>query len=397
VILFIIINFSLIGLVVYLTQLQTAVCEIQQLTPPQEIIAGDVSNVEFPSISVIVPAYNEADNIQACITSILNSSKLTAPQLEVWVVDDGSTDETLTIIQTLRQHLSDSRLKIITGLPRPDKQVWKGKNWACVQAAERAEGEFFLFIDADVRLQPGAIEAAVQIAASEHIDLLNCIPSVVCGSLSEWLVQPLIFINLLISLNSTAVKNPKTATAFAAGPLMLFRRSAYEQVGGHRGVADQVAEDVALARRIKQQGLNLKYFLGANIASLRMYRCWVTLWEGWTKVLYVGAQRNPLIMLLLATLMVSLYAVPWLELIILLLKYPFTGWVLLDFVVITIALVAIWLQYRVRSLLLKALQCPTKYWWLNGLGGILVAIIAIASVIKTETGWGWTWRGRSLK
>jgi hypothetical protein len=60
-------------------------------------------------------------------------------------------------------------------------------------------------------------------------------------------------------------------------------------------------------------------------------------------------------------------------------------------------LVCLGLQYYLRSRLAQALYCPTKYWWLQGLGGVLVAVMAIASVIKAETGWGWTWRGRSLK
>ena len=36
------------------------------------------------------------------------------------------------------------------------------------------------------------------------------------------------------------------------------------------------------------------------------------------------------------------------------------------------------------------------YWWLSGVGGIIVAALALTSIVKTETGWGWTWRGRSL-
>lgn len=74
-----------------------------------------------------------------------------------------------------------------------------------------------LFIDADVRLKYGAIETVIQVAKSENVDLLNCIPGLICGSLSEWLIQPLMFINLVVSLNSAGVKNPRTKTAFAFG------------------------------------------------------------------------------------------------------------------------------------------------------------------------------------
>ncbi|MCC5621827.1 hypothetical protein [Nostoc sp. CHAB 5715] len=60
-------------------------------------------------------------------------------------------------------------------------------------------------------------------------------------------------------------------------------------------------------------------------------------------------------------------------------------------------MIAILLQYNLRTLAAQASHSSPKYWWLHSLGGLLVAVIAIASVIKTETGWGWTWRGRSLK
>jgi glycosyltransferase involved in cell wall biosynthesis len=387
---------SLVGLIIYLAQLQNAVTEIHQINPSKDIFFDNPPNSGFPKVSVIVPAYNEADNIQDCVTSILNSTSLLAENIEVWIVDDQSTDETLMILQTLQQNLGDPRLKILPGLPRPKTQIWTGKNWACNQATELSEGEFLLFIDADVRLKPGAIEAAIQTAVAENIDLLNCIPGLICESLAEWLVQPLIFINLLISLNYKVVKDPKTETAFAAGPFMLFRRSAYEEIGGHQAVASQVAEDVALARLIKHNGLKLGYRLGANIATLRMYHSWSALWEGWTKVLYVGAQRNLLIMLYLAMVMLIIYSIPLLGLIIILGKSLAIGLETIDLLTIGIALIAIILQYKLRTLAAKALHSPPKYWWLHGLGGLLVAVIAIASVIKTETGWGWTWRGRSL-
>ena len=325
---------SLVGLITYLAHLQNAVAEIHQLTPSKDILGDNLPNSGFPRVSVIVPAYNEADNIQDCVTSILSSTSLSVENFEFWVVDDQSIDKTPIILQTLQQNIGDPRLKILSGLPRPKTKIWTGKNWACTQAAERSEGEFLLFVDADVRIKPGAIEAAIQAAISENIDLLNCIPAIVCKSLSEWLVQPLIFINLLISLNYRFVKDPKTETAFAAGPFMLFRRSAYEKIGGHQAVASKVAEDVALARLIKRSGLKLGYRLGAKIATLRMYRSWSALWEGWTKVLYVGAQRNLLIMLYLAFVMLTIYSIPWLVLVIILGKSFATNWETIDWLTV---------------------------------------------------------------
>ncbi|QZZ20733.1 hypothetical protein J5X98_26545 [Leptothermofonsia sichuanensis E412] len=60
---------------------------------------------------------------------------------------------------------------------------------------------------------------------------------------------------MVISFAQPAVRDPKQKIAYAAGPFMLFHRFAYEQVGGHRAVAHEVAEDVALARAIKRHQL----------------------------------------------------------------------------------------------------------------------------------------------
>ena len=67
----------------------------------------------FPKVSVIVPAYNEAENIRDCTIAILESTALSADNLEVLIVDDRSTDDTLAIAQTLQQQLNDPRLKIL--------------------------------------------------------------------------------------------------------------------------------------------------------------------------------------------------------------------------------------------------------------------------------------------
>jgi cellulose synthase/poly-beta-1,6-N-acetylglucosamine synthase-like glycosyltransferase len=364
---------------------------------------------QLPKVSVIVPAYNEAENIRDCAIAILESTSLSADNLEVLIVDDRSTDDTLAIAQTLQQQLNDPRLKILAGQARPANQYWAGKNWACAQAVPVATGDFLLFIDADVRLKPGAIETAIQTVETEKIDLLTCMPALVCECFAEWLVQPLMFNHLAVCFDFTAVNDPTTNSAFAAGPFMLFRRSAYDKIGGHEAVASEIVEDVELARRIKRAGLKLGLYAGSNLAFVRMYRSWSALWEGWTKNLYLGANRNWGAMVYMATIMFFLYPMPWLALAILLAngkvaniitnyQLPITNYQLpVTLLSICLAITVIWQQYNLRRLGAQISDCSTKYWWLGGLGGTLVGAIAIGSAIKTETGWGWTWRGRALQ
>ncbi|MDP8964111.1 MAG: glycosyltransferase family 2 protein [Cyanobacteriota bacterium] len=386
---------TLIAIAIYRQKLRHSLAEAPQLHPTQENISH--LEVGFPTISVIIPAYNEAENIQDCVTAVLNSTQLPDTRLDVWVVDDQSTDDTLLLVQSLQQLLDDPRLKVLPGQPRPTDEIWVGKNWACTQGVEQAKGEFLLFIDADVRLKPDAIETAVQKAQLEQSELLSLAPGIICGCFSEWLVQPLMVNNLAVGQDFGAVNDPKSEVAFAAGPFMLFRRSAYEQLGGHRAVADRVVEDVELARRTKAAGLKLSYLLGGQFVSVQMYRSWQALWEGWTKNLYLGAQRDAGSMLYLAFAMLVIYPLPWLCLAAVGYK-SFTGivnpW---DLLAASLAASAIFFHYDLRRVSGGVSQIPTKYWWLGGIGGTIVAALALASVIKTETGWGWTWRGRALK
>ena len=400
--------FSLIVSTAYTKNLRRSVKNAPRTgtSPTQQ---SSLPNAQFPKVSVIVPAYNEAENIRDCAIAILESTSLSVDNLEVLIVDDRSTDDTLAIAQTLQQQLNDPRLKILAGQARPANQYWAGKNWACAEAVQVATGDFLLFIDADVRLKLGAIETAIATVETEKIDLLTCMPALVCDCFAEWLVQPLMFNHLAVCFDFTAVNDPTTDSAFAAGPFMLFRRSAYDKIGGHAAVAAEIVEDVELARRIKRAGLKLALYAGSNLASVRMYRSWSALWEGWTKNLYLGANRSWGMMVYMAAIMLFLYPIPWLALAILLAngeianiitnyQLPITNYQLpITLLTICFSIFVIWQQYNLRRLGAQISDCSTKYWWLGGLGGTLVAAIAIGSAIKTETGWGWTWRGRALQ
>lgn len=380
---------AIIGLALLTVQLSQGKNPLFDLTAATEPLSA--------SVSVVIPAYNEALNVRECLLSVLNSTTLTYPQLEVWLVDDQSTDHTLAIAQTLQRELNDPRLQVLAGADRPVGETWVGKNWACARAAEKANGEFLLFLDADTRLLPGAIEASVQRAIAENSGLLSCGPALICGCLAEWLVQPLMISIIQVGFDFAQVNDPQSPVAFAAGPFMLFRRTAYDQIGGHRAVADQVVEDVELSRRIKQNGLTLKFLSGAQFVTVRMYQTARALWEGWTKNLYLGSQRSLRGTLGLAVIMLWFCTLPWIALILSLISLVLNGSTGLNWSLLVLSAVAIAEQFNLRRVQVQRSQIPMNYWWLTGLGGLTIAAIAVASIIKTETGWGWTWRGRALK
>jgi hypothetical protein len=173
---------------------------------------------------------------------------------------------------------------------------------------------------------------------------------------------------------------------------MLFRSAAYEAVGGHRAVAGEVVEDLALARAIKARGLRLRYLLATDRLTLRMYRDFAALWEGWSKNWLLGLDGDVVRALAAGALVVQLFTLPWLLAPLGLVAWLWLAWPWL----LPAALVAIALQLALRIWSRHHFGLPLTHWWLAGLGGLILGAIAPVSVWRTRTGRGWTWRGRSL-
>jgi cellulose synthase/poly-beta-1,6-N-acetylglucosamine synthase-like glycosyltransferase len=376
---------------------------LRSVSAAPKLLIPEVPTNSPTSIAVVIPAYNEEINLKACVEAVLASQLADLQTLEVWIADDESSDRTGEIAQKLVSQFS--QVHLVSVPPRPTEQIWRGKNWACAQAAEQIKTEYLLFIDADVRLEPQAIAAAIVEAQTHQTDLLSIAPEIICGCLAEWLVQPLMMTVLAVGFDFNAVNQPEDPTAFAAGPFMMFRRSAYEQIGGHRAVAAELVEDVELGRLVKQSKLKLRYILGLGLVKVRMYQNLAGLWEGWTKNYYMGTNKNLGVTLYSAFVLSLVYVLPWLAVVWMAFSYPLSMESLqygdlvgfgCYLVVGLLTLVTIALQYIFRWRSAKSFGQPLRYWLLTAVGGAIVVAIALVSIVKTETGWGWTWRGRSL-
>jgi hypothetical protein len=352
----------------------------------QAAAAGELAT----SCTVVVPAYNEADNIADCVRAIL-ASEAPCSTWGLLVVDDDSSDGTAALAEAAAA--GDPRFQLLAAGPRPSGERWVGKNWACHRASGAISSDWIAFIDADVRVAPGALRAALADAVAEGADLLTLAPRLCCGCLAEWLVQPIIASLLGLGFPIQRANDPADPLAFAAGPFLLFRSQAYRAVGGHRAVAGEVVEDLALARAIKGQGFRLRYLLGLDWLSLRMYRDFAALWEGWTKNWLLGLDRDVAKALGAGAVVVQLYAVPWL----LLPPALMLAWLGGGVAPALVALGAIGLQLAIRLWSRRRFATPLDWWWLAGLGGLVIGAIAPVSVLKTLSGRGWTWRGRSLQ
>ncbi|MEJ2289841.1 MAG: glycosyltransferase family 2 protein [Deinococcales bacterium] len=236
-----------------------------------------------PLVSLLVPARDEAANIQACVRSLLAQ---TYPNLEIIVLDDRSEDATRTLLELERAR--DGRLNVLAGEELP--AGWTGKNWACHQLSLAARGEVLLFADADtVFIEPDAVLAIVGGLQAHRVDLLSGLPKQVLGTLGETLVVPMFYWALLsFTPLAAALLWRRAPFARAVGQLMAFRRAAYDEVGGHAAVRGDIVEDIALARRVARAGLACRIVDATTIASCRMYRSGREAVAGFAKNLFAA-------------------------------------------------------------------------------------------------------------
>jgi hypothetical protein len=255
---------------------------LRRFRPPAPAEAGPA-----PRVSVLVPARDEAPRIGALIRSVLDQTDVA---LRVWVLDDQSTDGTASA--ALAAAAGDSRLTVLAGAHLPPG--WVGKCHACHQLAEAADGEWLVFVDADTVLAPGAIASAIALAVRERAGLVSLFPTQVMGSFGERLMLPLLMYTLLGFLPlGLAAGRPEPSLAAANGQFMAFSRAAYDAVGGHRAVANDLVEDMALARAIKARGLKPVIADGGPWVRCRMYDGFGALWRGFRKNLYPAFGGRP--------------------------------------------------------------------------------------------------------
>lgn len=242
-----------------------------------------------PELTIIVPARNEARQIEQCVRSLLAQDY---PHFDVLVVDDRSHDDTAAIVERIAS--DDSRLHLIRGEPLP--AGWVGKPWALHQGAQHARGEWLLFTDADTIHEPGAATSALVYARAHNLDVLSVLTEQIMASAAERLVLPTILWIIAFSIGSLdAINAPASESALFNGQYILVLRRVYRAIGGHEAVRGEVAEDLELARLFKRDGRFRSALVGASgLVRVRMYRSFGEIWHGFVKNFWVGGRNQPI-------------------------------------------------------------------------------------------------------
>src|SRR6266446_6047754 len=236
------------------------------------LLSAGQAQFPIPELSIIVPARNEEASLADCLASLIAQNGMA---FEIIVVDDGSTDSTREIAQSV------AKVRVISPAPLPHCRT--GKNNEVIEGGKQARAHWLLFTDADTLHLPGSLARALAEAKTEGADLLSYSPQQVVVTFAERAVMPVIFAELAAKYPPQKVREQSGEIVAANGQYILVRRAAYDAVGGHAAVATEILEDVALARLFGNEGKTVYFRYGGDAVRARMYRNWEQLREGWTK------------------------------------------------------------------------------------------------------------------
>jgi chlorobactene glucosyltransferase len=341
---------------------------------------GDYSvdvNAPVPLVSIVIPARNEARNIERCVRSILST---VYPLVEVIVVDDHSTDATAAIARAIAE--TDARLRVIGAPPLP--AGWFGKQWACTTGAGDARGELLVFTDADTQHAPDLLPRAFNAMRDRHADLLSIAGHQEMHSFWERVIQPQVFAMISMRYGGTEhISNAKRPEdVIANGQFIAVNRDAYTALGGHERVRDRVAEDLSMAQEFVRAGRRVVLLLAREQLSTHMYASLREIVGGWRKNVYAGGRHAALggavgralypIVLVTAPL---LGLIPPVALLLAVTGLLSSAWLVWSAIVVTGALVFWTTIYRFMG-------APLRYVVLYPLGLVMLFYIAVGAVAR---------------
>ena len=344
-------------------------------------------------VSVLIPARDEARNIEAAVRAALAASEGVAA-VEVVVLDDHSEDGTGAIVRSLAE--ADPRVRLEHAPALPDG--WNGKQHACAVLAGRVGDRFdtLVFVDADVRLRPGALAGLAGFLRTrppgpggEPVTLASGVPRQCYSSLPDVLIIPQILLFLLGYLPIDRMrKDPGRSFGVGCGQLFVADRSAYVRSGGHTAIRNSLHDGVDLPRSFRAGGFMTDLVDVTPLATCRMYATGGETWRGFLKNAGQGI-GSPRGIVPWTVLLIGGHVLPWVLVVAALLVGVRGGW-------------ALWL-------VVAACGCSgvanVAVGWRFGQGALAVMLrpVGVLTLVGVQwaalglrlTGWRPGWKGRT--
>lgn len=383
----------------------------------QQLEVGEIQLQSLPTVSVIIPARNEAELLPITLRSLLLQDY--SGDFNVFLVDDRSTDGTANFAEGVAHAVNKpQQLYIVSGESLPPG--WTGKLWAIEQGIQKAvetrliaslqAPDYFLLTDADIQHDVGSLRRLVAKAEQEDLDLVSVMVRLRCESLWEKLLIPAFVFFFQKLYPFRWVNNPKKATAGAAGGCILIRRTALERIGGIAVIRQTLIDDCALAEAVKgTSGWGLgarkknnnslspsspssssqgRIWLGLSTLtrSLRPYPSLETVWDMVARTAYTQLNYSPF--LLIGTLigMTLIYLVPPVATVL--------GGLLGNWTVAFIGLSA-WLLMTLAYLpTIRFYKCSPLLAFCLPAIAFLYTLMTVDSALRHWQGRGGAWKGR---
>jgi chlorobactene glucosyltransferase len=357
----------------------------RQSTTPMPTVQADQAQLltDPPLVSVIVPARNEAHHIAACVTSLLAQDY---SNLEVIVVDDGSTDGTGAHVAALAK--GDPRLILVQG--EALQENWMGKAHACYQGYARAKGKWLLFTDADTEHAPFLLSGVMAVILKTGASVATVLGRQRHLSFGVYLTNLSVFTYIFLVSDPKGVADPRSRQSLVNGQYLLFSREAYEEIGTHAAVRSYSSTDVSLGYLSKLHGWVPLYIDGRAALQTTMYRNLKEAFHGWARSLVNGiwtALGPGLGSFALMTITIALWLFwvdPWWRWITSLARQNNTDWVVSSCRILAgLALIRLrsrnWAQVSKETLLMPA------------------AFMLFTVMVVTGLTQGWVYRGTMWK
>jgi len=262
-----------------------------------------------PAVSVVIAARDEEAGIEQALASILRQDY---PKYEVIVVNDRSTDGTGVILD--RMVNANSRLRVVSVNELPPG--WLGKNHALHLGASQASGEFILFSDADIVMEPSVLRRALRYVLEHKLDHLAIGPRVV---LHGFLLNALLGVFALFFngyVKPWKARDPKSRKYIGMGAFNLVRAPVYRALGGHEPIAMRPDDDLKLGKLIKSRGYRQDFVAGGTLVSVEWYASLRGMVGGLMKNLFASVDYRVTVAIGSALLVLLLNVWPFLALVL---------------------------------------------------------------------------------
>lgn len=348
----------------------------------------------WPSVAIVVPARDEAEVLPRSLPSLLAQDY--PGEVEVILVDDGSTDGTAALARRLADAQPGLPLTVLS--PGEPGAGWTGKLWALRHGIAHARSgsgpvpgsaapEYLLLTDADIAHEPDSLRELVCAATAADLDLVSQMARLRAVSVWERLIVPA-FVYFFAQLYPFRwINRPAARTAAAAGGCVLLRTEAAVRAGVPESIRQAVIDDVSLARAVQRSGGRIWLGLAERVDSVRPYASLADLWRMVSRSAYAQLRHRPAVLAGTVAGLVLVYLVPPAALLAgLAAGRPAVAW----------AGGLAWLLMTGTYLpMLRYFRQPAALAPLLPLTALLYLLMTVDSAVQHYRGHGAAWKGRT--